>query len=137
MDVSGLTLFQGIKQKMDWLTQRQTVLAENISNANTPGYSSRDLKAPNFRSLVKEVPQVAVAATNAQHMQGIRRPTEFRAEQDNKKSPFEVTINENTVSLEQQLLKVSETQADYRLVTSLYTQHLSMMKMAVGRQPGM
>lgn len=135
MELTQMALYRGIKQKMDWLTQRQSVLSENIANANTPGYVSRDLEKPNFRSLVRDVPRINVATTEKGHMQGIRREG-TRDVKDPTKQPYEVTISGNTVSLEQQLMKVSETQADFRLVTNLYRQNVGMLKMAVGRQPG-
>jgi flagellar basal-body rod protein FlgB len=31
---------------------------------------------------------------------------------------------------------VSQNQADFRLASSLYRQNLTMMKLAIGRQPG-
>ena len=49
MDLSDMTLFKMARQKMSWLGQRQTVLAQNIANSNTAGFK-RDHVA--FKSLL-------------------------------------------------------------------------------------
>src|SRR5690606_345977 len=126
MSMGNLALFQGMKQKMDWLTQRHTVLAENIANADTPGYRSRDLKPLDFRAMVKEAPRVNMIATTGSHLAGIRREPEFRVNQERAKSAYEISINQNAVSLENQLTNVSQNQADYRLASSLYRQNVTL-----------
>lgn len=136
MSMGNLALFQGMKQKMDWLAQRHTVLAENVANADTPGYRARDLKPLDFRTMVKEAPRVNMAATTANHLTGIRREPEFRVNEERPRNAYEVSINQNAVSLENQLTNVSQNQADFRLASSLYRQNLTMMKLAIGRQPG-
>ena len=40
MDIGHIPLFAAFSKRMAWLTQRQTVLAENVANANTPGNNS-------------------------------------------------------------------------------------------------
>jgi len=44
MQLNNLTLFRQMEQKMHWLSTRQSVLAENVANADTPAYTPRDLK---------------------------------------------------------------------------------------------
>ena len=36
-------LFQLSTQRTAYLSQRQTLIAENVANANTPGFAARDL----------------------------------------------------------------------------------------------
>ena len=38
-----LGLLDAISEKMRWHQTRQTLLAENVANADTPGYRGRDL----------------------------------------------------------------------------------------------
>ena len=38
MGLSNISLFQALADKMRWHQARQGVLAENIANADTPGY---------------------------------------------------------------------------------------------------
>ena len=48
-----LALFDALTEKMKWHQARQTLLAENVANADTPGYRGRDLKQPVFESHMK------------------------------------------------------------------------------------
>ena len=45
MDPGKLALFRLAEQRLAWLDRRQEVLAQNIANADTPGYAARDLPA--------------------------------------------------------------------------------------------
>ena len=52
------------------------------------------------------------------------------------RKPYEVAPTGNSVVLEEQVLKVSETAGDHRLMTNLYRKHIAMFKMALGRGGG-
>jgi len=66
-----LNLFQAITKRMDWLRQRQTVLAENIANAETPEYVPQDLSERDFRRVLRgQLTRVEPATTNAAHLRG-------------------------------------------------------------------
>ena len=72
MDLNSLKLFKMAMTRMDWAAQRQKVLAQNISNADTPNYRPHDLKEVNFKEVLKGemAPRVAVARTDAHHLKG-------------------------------------------------------------------
>ena len=38
MAINDLPLFSQIKGRLTWLDERQRVIAENVANADTPGY---------------------------------------------------------------------------------------------------
>ncbi len=133
MDLSELPLFRMINKRMGWLTQRQRTLAHNIANSDTPGYRPYDLKAQNFsRLLTPSVPRQAMRTTSSAHMEALSRPARYRAEKS--RESYEATPSGNAVVIEEQLMKVNETQMGYRLATNLYQKHISMIKMAIGRQ---
>ena len=46
MGVADIPLLGQIKGRLGWLDARQRVIAENVANADTPGYVGRDLKQP-------------------------------------------------------------------------------------------
>ena len=52
MDLFQLKLFQRMSERMGWLGARQEVLAQNIANADTPGYRARDIE--DFGTVVEE-----------------------------------------------------------------------------------
>lgn len=133
MDLNNLKLFGLMGRRMSWLTQRQTVLAQNISNADTPEYRPKDLTQASFRRMLepgRAAPMMTL--TSGAHLQPVRRPEEFRA--DKADDVYETALSGNAVVLEEQLMKVSETQGAYRLVTNLYSKHVSMLKSAIGRE---
>jgi flagellar basal-body rod protein FlgB len=45
---------------------------------------------------------------------------------------METSPNGNSVVLEEQMAKLSETEISHRLTTNLYKKHLNMLKMAIG-----
>lgn len=130
MDIGTIPLFAALTKRMTWLTQRQTVLAENVANANTPGYIAKDLKELDFGSILgKSAGKLQLAATEPGH---IMSPA-----QDDTTAPIvtdteDQSLDGNGVSLESQMMKVSTNAADYALVTTLYKQNVDMVKTALG-----
>ncbi len=133
MNLNKLPIFALVAQRMAWLTKRQEILAQNIANADTPGYRPRDLTANSFRELLQaKLPSLGVKLTQQGHITPMRSAGAFRA--DVAKGSFETTPSGNAVILEEQMIKVSETQNAYRLATNLYRKHVSMIKAAIGRR---
>ncbi len=133
MGFNNLTLFGMVKNRLNWLTQRQEVLAQNIANSDTPKYRPSDLKPYDFGELVRrENMQLSMKTTDSRHVKGIRRRIrDFSSETERR--PFETSPNGNSVVLEEQMAKVSETEINYRFTTQIYKKHLAMIKIALGR----
>jgi flagellar basal-body rod protein FlgB len=124
-------IFAVLSKRMDWLSQRQKVLADNIANADTPDYKPRDLNSGEFlRVLRSQSPDVNPSATHAAHLQGTAlRGGPARVERQGK--PWETSPSGNAVVIEEQLLKVSRTQSDYEMMANLYRKHMDMFRMAL------
>lgn len=134
MDLRNLTLFDMTKTKMDWLAQRQKVLAQNIANANTPNYKARDLKELDFGREIEKImqPRVETAQTHPAHQPGTlpeRGP--FR---DQTTKSYEESIDGNRVILEEQMEKVGSNKGQYELALNLFRKNISMLKTALGKQ---
>ncbi len=136
MDLTNLPLIGLAAKRMAWLTRRQEVLAQNVANADTPAYQPKDLKPQDFRALLHPtVPHVALAATDeGAALNGTIPVRRFRDAKE--RDPYEEKPTGNTVSLEEQLLKVSDTQTDYNLASTIYKKQLDLLKMAIGRSSG-
>ncbi len=133
MDLSKLPIFDALSRRMNWLGQRQEVLAENIANADTPGYQPRDLTGDPFqRVLAREIKPVEMAATGPGHISG--HPVRENAFAKDDMKPYEAAPTGNAVVLEQQLVKVAETQMDFQLISNLYRKHMEMFRVALGRR---
>lgn len=136
MDLPAIPLFAMLRERMSWLTARQGVLAQNVANADTPGYGARDLKQPNFEKLLQETAHNAtmrgLATTDARHIAikigaGSGGFTEYAA------PDIEASLNGNSVSLEGEMMKMADTQASYQAATNLYAKAVEMMRTAIGR----
>lgn len=139
MDLTKLTIFSMVTKRMGWLAKRQEVLAHNIANADTPRYVPHDLKAQNFRKFLRltptpTIPRPEMRLTSAGHIEPLRRPAAYREEDDKK--TYEIAPSGNAVVIEEQLMKVNETQGNFRLATNLYQKHVKMIKAAIGRDRG-
>jgi flagellar basal-body rod protein FlgB len=132
MDLANLPLFSAITRKMSWLTGRQHVLAENVANVDTPRYKAADLRPLDFRSELTQIQgKLQPAATDPKHLGGTVPASASREEP--LANPIERDISGNTVSIEEEMMKVSDTMANYQLMTSLYKKQIGMIKAALGR----
>jgi flagellar basal-body rod protein FlgB len=135
MNVTEIPLLGMLRQRMSWLNARQDVLSQNVANADSPGYAARDLKPINFEDMMKRVnggaTTTALAITDPHHI-----AVSSAAQNDEyagADSPdTEAGANGNTVSLEGEMIKVADTQAQYQAATNLYSKALSMMRTAIG-----
>ena len=130
MDFSKLALFSAMSKRMNWLSERQQVLAQNIANADTPGYGAQDLKDSQFSEVLRSAgSRLTMAATAQGHIGGANsaKPVVEKSADSEKKTTG------NSVVLEDQMMKVSKTAMDFQLTTNLYRKHLGMIKTALGR----
>lgn len=133
MAIGDLPIFAALKSKMQWHQTRQTLLAENVANAETPGYRGRDLAQFSISDVQRRSgASVTTAATNARHFSvGGDASRAFGARAMNN---FEIMPEGNGVTLEEEMMKVTTNQMDYQAATTLYTRSLRLMKIALGKQ---
>ena len=118
---------------MAWLGQRQSVLAQNIANADTPDYVPQDLKGMDFaRRLELQRAGLLPSKTHPSHFRG-SLGTPGPAKSGDQESTYEVAPSGNAVVLEEQMIKVGETQMNYKMLSNLYRRHMNMMRAALGR----
>ena len=143
MDLGEIPLFAMLKSRLGYLSDRQRVIAENVANADTPGYRARDLKPFSFEAHVQAASggrASSVAATPAGVM-AVTQPGHIQPEggepavQPVKAPDSEVTLDSNGVVLEDEMVKLTQARMDYDAAIGFYQQSLSMLKMAV-RKPG-
>lgn len=122
-----------LRERMTWLHQRQDLLAQNVANADTPRYVARDLKAQDFSEALKNATSQSnsMMVTNVRHIAlSNSRTGEF---EDLESPDIEASPTGNSVSLETQMIKVSDTQAQFAAAANLYAKAMTMMKTAIGR----
>jgi flagellar basal-body rod protein FlgB len=134
MDLSKIPLLEAITKRMSWLGERQSVLAQNVANADTPGYTAKDVAAPSFAELVSGASaHLSMTVTAPGHIMPVSEAGSFKItpQKITERSP-----NGNAVQLEDQMMKISDTTNDYALTTSLYRQQLGLIKLALGQANG-
>lgn len=133
MDMKGAPLFSVLRAKMEWLSERQKLLSENIANSDTPGYSARDLKPLDFEAMLARGDTSALALTNPHHIKGGGEAQRFKFEIMESRGS-ETNPSGNSVSIEEQMVKLGETQMEYETVTGIYRKQSQLMKLALGRR---
>ena len=123
--LSGIGLFKGIMTKMDWLDQNQRVIAQNVANADTPGYAAQELKPLDFEEILgaslratsrrSATQNISMQATDGMHMgeagssgmasEGIKAKTVRH------KITYEASPDNNGVVLEEQMLAANKNAA--------------------------
>ena len=132
MDLNKVPLFGMMKQRLAWLGQRQEVLAQNIANADTPGYRPRDIKPLEFRGMInRQLSPVTMETTHGNHLPGQAKSAKTYDDHVNRR-PYETAPAGNAVILEEQMAKISENGVAHRLTTELYRKHLGMIRTAIG-----
>ncbi|WP_207477329.1 flagellar biosynthesis protein FlgG [Arenibaculum pallidiluteum] len=126
MDIGGISLLKVAGQRLEYLAQRHQVIAENVVNANTPGYLAKDLKP--FDGIMNSLRPVTTAQTDARHFTVSAAGS--TAQEARRAESWEVAPDGNSVSLEQEMMKASETREAYTLVSSLYQKSMGMLRVA-------
>lgn len=118
---------------MKWHQTRQTLLAENVANAETPDYRGRDLKKFTFADHVNQLQGAGIktSTTNSDHISVDGQGTpDFGARRLNS---FEITPEGNRVVLEDEMMKVASNQMEYQTATTLYTRSIRLLRTALGK----
>jgi flagellar basal-body rod protein FlgB len=108
--LSSVYLFDIASQKAHWLSARQTAIASNVANANTPGYRAMDVQP--FAAVLDSSP-IQLATTNPAHL--ALPQTEDGSLREVEVDPAEETLSGNTVNLEQQMINLGEVNRDYAM----------------------
>lgn len=113
----------------DHSARRNVVVARNIANSDTPGFKSRDLKS--FVESYRHTDAPPLHTSRSGHLAApiwsMSHPQEVMDEARN--SP-----NGNSVSLEEELLKLAETKRQHDLSLGIYRSALTLMRTSIGRQ---
>lgn len=132
MNLPDVPLLSMLKGRMSWLEARQNVLSQNVANADTPGYVARDVKPMDFESLLKSTRSdfnTALTTTDARHF----AITPSHPDAFGNAPEIESNPTGNSVSLEQEMIKVSDTQGQFQAATNLYSKAVQLMRTAIGK----
>ena len=140
MDLGDIPLFAMLRGRLGYLAQRQRVIAENVANANTPGYAPHDLKPFSFQAQMQAQGTSAaggptgMAITRPGHMLPPHARVAAVAQTVTTKDS-ETTLDGNSVVLEEEMNKMSDARMEYDAAISFYQKSLNLIRLAA-RKPG-
>lgn len=107
---------------------RQALISQNVANADTPGYQARDL--PAFRAAYEVTGSVGQKATRAGHLNG----SALMGSSDPFDDRGATSPNGNTVSIEQEILKSTDTAREHDRALAIYKSALGILRSSLGRR---
>lgn len=136
MAITDLPILGMLRARMQWNQARQGLIAENVANADMPGFRPRDLAELRFDAATG-----AGAGTSASRFPGLTltsanhiAPTGQGGGPETKRAKaFEIRPSGNGVNLEDEMMKAGDNQSDYQLAASLYQHSLTTLKIAIGK----
>lgn len=147
MDIASIPLFSMLRSRIGYLNQRQELIAENVANVSTPGFTPKDLKPFTIRQSAGAGATLALTPpAQGQSAQGgsgssagmIPLPLSGEGQQSFAAvaAPDDQTkLDGNQVGLEDQMMKMSETRTEYEAAVGIYEKAMNFLQMAA-KEPG-
>jgi flagellar basal-body rod protein FlgB len=132
--IGDMPLLSAIKSRMQYHQSRQKMLAENVANADSPGYRPRDLKPFDIMMAAQSgniTGSTNPVRTNAGHLGGGPSGSGIGSK---RSSVFEATPSGNAVNLEDEMMRMAQNNSDYQMATTLYSKSLSYLRIALGKR---
>jgi flagellar basal-body rod protein FlgB len=134
MTTQNIGLLQALAAKMSYLNQRQSVLSQNIANANTPDYKPHDMVPVDFGSVLKNITgeegaKLQPVTTDPKHMGGVNEISDPKNRI--QKKTYETKPDGNAVVMEEQMVKSTQNNMDYNLMTTLYEKNVGLIREAI------
>lgn len=107
-------LFELAAKQARWLSTSQSAIANNVSNANTPGFKAQVVQPFNE---VLERTQLQMVSTSPSHL--TPTPADMQAASLKDEQPWETSDSGNTVSLEQEMINAGDVNRGFALNTNL------------------
>lgn len=144
MVIDDIPLLGMIRGRLGYLNQRQQVIAQNVANADTPGFIAKDLKPFSFH-MRAHAPQVPAVGQSALPSLGPGAPNILKSAASSSSAgarwtsssapDSETTIDGNQVVLEEQMMKMTDARMNYDAAIGFYQKSLQLLRMAA-RAPG-
>jgi len=130
MPISDIPILSMLRTRMQWHQARQEVLAENVANADTPNYQAKDITPLTFEGQLSTA-SLGMVSTDPNHIVGQSAgDSQFASDSS---GGYEIRPRGNSVTHEDEMMKVASNQMDFEAATSLYTHSLAMIKLAIGK----
>lgn len=125
-----LTVFETAYAMAVHAGQKQAVVAQNVANADTPGYVARDL--PSFKDIYAPAQSggTMLRATREGHLHGQAADARTLIEKD----PSFASPDGNSVSIEAEMLRGTDAKRQHDRSLAIYRSALTVLRTSLGRQ---
>ncbi|MBK0325746.1 FlgB family protein [Rhodobacteraceae bacterium F11138] len=124
----GLNVFKTAHAMATHAGQRQAVVAQNVANADTPGYKAQDMKP--FAEVMRTDSATGMRASRAGHLGAAQGAGGHWQTFDTND---QTDPNGNSVSVELELLKGVEVKRQHDRALAIYKSSLSILRTSLGR----
>lgn len=132
-----MPIFSMLKARMEMLGARQKVIAQNVANVSTPGYTPRDVDVDKFNRAMANGDVgggnkrgVAMTTTQPGHIAAGSRAPLADGVSLQKSPDSETTLDGNSVVVEEQMMKLAETRMEFESAVQLYAKGLALIRLA-------
>lgn len=109
---------------------RQALVSQNIANADTPGYHAKDIKP--FTEVFSEGANPgAMRASRAQHLNGAGSSQDGSMKWATTTSEAGSDPNDNSVSLEEEMLKGVEVKRQHDRALAIYKSSMNVLRASI------
>lgn len=122
---------QMLQKVLDLRAQNQQVIGSNLANAETPGYSAKTLEFEDELRSAMNGKEMIQATTHPGHIP--LQPTTLSQVQGTLSETMDKTGlgDENSVSVDQEMVKLSENQILYETAVTMLNKKLSLLKYTI------
>ena len=107
---------------------RLGLIAQNVANADTPGYKAMDL--PSFAEAYRAAEPDALRQTRPGHLGGLGEETLATP----RRGTGAEAPNGNSVSLEQEMVKAAGVRQDHEMALAIYRSTSDIIRASLGRK---
>lgn len=108
---------------------RQSAIAQNVANADTPGYRARDVTS--FAEAYRGDTGDAMRATRLGHKTSLG--SEHGLDLRMIDTPGPSSPNGNTVTLENEMMKATQARAEHDRALAIYRSSMNILRTSIGR----
>ncbi|MCF3639579.1 flagellar basal body rod protein FlgB [Rhizobium sp. TRM95111] len=125
-----IQFFELASKQAEWLAVRQSVVAGNIANVNTPGYRAKDVTP--FQTVLENT-GIQMATTHPTHFAEAALSGDVTDVKSDENGEVGVQVSGNSVGLAEELMKEGQVKREFELNAGLVKSFHRMMLMTVRR----
>jgi len=127
--LNKIEIFNMAQAMAEHAATRQTAVAQNIANADTPGYRARDVTS--FADTYQTQTNDGFRATRSGHILPGEGPGSAQVRIN--PTPGTESPNGNTVSLEHEMLNAADVKRQHDMALTVYSTSLNILRTTLGR----